>query len=51
LLEQEGVQEATKKKFEGLYSEGFAILDSMNLDPLKSELLRQVVCDLFGRIK
>ena len=51
LLEIEGHQEATRKKFEQLYSEGFKILNSLSLDTEKLTPLRQVVEGLFGRIK
>lgn len=51
LLEQEGCAQSTCQKYEQLYGEAFELLDSLNLEAIKSEPLSQAVRGLFGRNK
>jgi len=51
LLEQERCAKSTSQKFEELYNEAFALLDSMHLNAEKAEPLQQSIRGLFGRTK
>lgn len=51
LLEQESCAQKTSQKFEQLYAEAFEQLDSLNLNPVRVEPLKQVIRGLFGRKK
>lgn len=51
LLEAEGIQLKTQRKFDELYNEGFIFFNQQKFEEQKSEPLRQVIEGLFGRIK
>ncbi|KAF0112300.1 MAG: Uncharacterized protein FD147_173 [Chloroflexi bacterium] len=50
-LNSEGVSEETKLKFQQLYSEAFALLDSIGLNQEFASRLKGVIKDLLDRIK
>jgi len=51
LLEEEGYDKATKEKFEELYSEGFSELEALPFSKENARPLKDVLQNLFGRIK
>ncbi len=51
LLEQEGMQAATRTQFVRLYDEAFLIFEKVNLNQKRCEPLKLTVESLFGRIK